>query len=76
MNRDYTVNENVRRIIVENDKKVGAVADRAGIRRDTFSRILHNRRPIFADELVPIAVALGVTLEDMFRGVEFDRETA
>lgn len=68
MGRDYKINENVSRIIRENDKKPSAVADRAGIRRDTFSRILHSKRPIYADELVPIVIALGVSLEEVIEG--------
>ena len=46
-------------------KKTGAVADRAGIRRDVFSRILHCRRPIYADELIPIVNAAGISLEEV-----------
>lgn len=70
MKRDYTINENISKIMKERDKKSGAVADRAGIRRDTFSHILHSRRPIYGDELVPIVMALGVPLEDVMRGVQ------
>lgn len=69
MKRDYTINENIRKIIVAQDKRPGAVADRAGIRRDTFSRILHSRRPIYGDELVPIVLALGVSFEEVTAGV-------
>lgn len=69
MERDFTINRNIKRIIDQNDKRPGAVADKAGIRRDTFSRIIHSRRPVFADELVPITLALGVQLEDVTRGV-------
>ena len=68
MGRDYKINENVSRIIRENDKKPSAVADKAGIRRDIFSRILHSKRPIYADELVPITIALGVSLEEVIEG--------
>lgn len=69
MKRDYRVNRNIKRILDENDKKPGAVADRAGIRRDTFSRIIHSRRPVYGDELVPIALALGVSLEEVIQGI-------
>ena len=68
MRKNYRINENVSRIIQENDKKPSAVADKAGIRRDTFSRILHSKRPIYADELVPITMALGVSLEEVIEG--------
>lgn len=69
MGRDYRINENVSRIIRENDKKPSAIADKAGIRRDIFSKIIHSKRPIYADELVPITVALGVSLEEVIEGV-------
>ena len=59
----YAINRAIQTFMRENDKKVGAVADRAGIRRDVFSRILHCRRPIYADELIPIINAAGMSLE-------------
>ena len=65
----YTVNKNIKRCILEQDKKPSAVADRAGIRRDTFSRIMNNKRPVYADEVVPIAMALGVELDTLFQEV-------
>ncbi len=64
--KDFTVNKNIKRLIDELDKRASAVADRAGIRRDTFSRITHCKRPVFADEVVPIAEALGVDLGELF----------
>lgn len=73
MTRDYSINKNVAKIIREEDKKPSAVADRAGIRRDIFSRIIHSKRPIFADELIPITVALGVPLERVISGVQTGR---
>lgn len=63
MARDYSINQKVRDFILDNDKKPGAIADKAGIRRDTFSRIINCRRPIYADELVPILLAAGMPLE-------------
>ena len=70
MERDYTINQNVARIIEDNDKKPTAIADKAGIRRDTFSRIIRSRRPIYADELMPIVRALGVPLSEVVCGAE------
>lgn len=64
--KEFTVNKNIKRLIDEMDKKPSAVADRAGIRRDTFSRITHCKRPVFAHEVVPIAEALGVAIEELF----------
>ena len=63
----YAVNANIKRCIDELDKKPSAVADRAGIRRDIFSRIIHSKRPVYADEVIPIAMALGVSLDELFK---------
>ncbi len=61
----FKVNENIKYIITEKGKRPSAVADQAGIRRDIFSRILHNNRAVFAHEVQPIAWALGVPLEKL-----------
>lgn len=65
MARDYSINRAVCDFIRQNDKKSGAIADKAGIRRDVFSRIINCRRPIYADELVPIVNAAGMSLESV-----------
>lgn len=66
MEKPFVVNKNIRTFIEDMDKKPSAVADRAGIRRDIFSRIIHCKRPVYADEVVPIAKALGVSVGDLF----------
>lgn len=66
MAQAFVVNKNIRRIMVAQDKKASAVADRAGIRRDVFSRIMNCKRPVYADEVIPIATAMGVTVEELF----------
>ena len=66
MERTYAVNSKIREIIEKNDKKQSSVADRAGIRRDTFSRIINKRRPVYADEIIPICFALGISVEELF----------
>ena len=66
MQRNYMVNKNIERTIKEMDKKPTAVADRAGIRRDIFSRIMRCKRPVYADEVCQIAKALGVSIEYLF----------
>lgn len=69
MSQKYIVNRNVRRIIDDEDKRPGAVADKAGIRRDVFSRIINYKRPVYADEVIPIAAALQVSIDELFREV-------
>lgn len=61
--RDYQINQRLRKYLDENDKKPSALADKAGIRRDTFSAILGSRRPVYAEEVVPICNAAGCSVE-------------
>ena len=63
--RSFSINRAIRRYIDENDKKASAIADRAGIRKDVFSRIINSKRPIYADELIPIVNAVGIPLQDV-----------
>ena len=67
--RDYTINRAIRQYIEENDKRPSAIADKAGIRRDTFSRILNCKRPIYAEELIPIVNASGISLDAVVAAV-------
>lgn len=60
--RDYRINQRLRKFLDENDKKPSTLADKAGIRRDTFSAILGSRRPIYAEEIVPICNAVGCSV--------------
>lgn len=69
MINEYTVNKNIKRHIDEMDKRPSAVADRAGIRRDIFSRIINCKRPVYAHEIMPIVYALGVSVESLFTEV-------
>ncbi len=64
MERNYEINRRIRKLMGCNDKKPEAVADRAGIRRSTFSRIINEKRPVFADEIPHMAAALGCSIED------------
>lgn len=63
MRKDDSINRAIYDFLKENDKKTTAIADKAGIDRVIFSRILHSRRPIYADELIPILNAAGMPLE-------------
>ena len=60
--RDYTINERLREFLEANDKMPSRVADKAGIRRDTFSNILAGKRVVFAEEVNKIAEAAGCTV--------------
>lgn len=61
--RDYSINERLRDFITQNDKMPSRIADKAGIRRDSFSNILACRRVVFAEELSKIAEAAGCTVD-------------
>lgn len=61
------VNRNIRRIIRETGQKQGDVADRAGIPKAVFSNIVRCERKVYADEVIPIAAALQVSIEDLFQ---------
>ena len=63
MKDKYAINRAIKEYLEENDKKRGAIADKAGIRRDVFSRIVCSRRPVYADELIAILNALGFSVE-------------
>ena len=76
MARDYSINRAVCDFIRKNDKKPGNIADKAGIRRDVFSRIINSRRPIYADELVPILTAAGMPLESVIAELTNDEKGA
>lgn len=70
VNRDYSVNQRIREIIKNEDKRPSAVADKANIRRDTFSRILRCQRPLYADEILPICKAIGISVSELFQTEE------
>lgn len=51
--------------ISDNSIKQSALAEKAGIRADVFSRILNTRRSIFIDEAMRICSVIGLTLEEV-----------
>ncbi len=62
----YLVNKNIKRIIAESGEVQRTVAARAGFSEAVFSNIVHCDRKVYADEVIPIAAALRVPIEDMF----------
>ena len=64
--RSMEVNLKIKEIIDREDKRPSAIADKAGIRRDVFSRILNLKRVVYADEVLPICRALGCTVDELF----------
>lgn len=67
LERDYLVNKNIQRIIKEKGLKKTAVAKRAGIKNTAFWMVCSCKRPVYADEICPIAAALGVPIDELFK---------
>lgn len=63
---EFIVNKNIQRILRQVGEKQCAVADRTGLGRKVFSNICRCKRKVYADEVIPIAQAMGVTIEALF----------
>ena len=59
MLRDDTVNRRLKALIREKKLKQTEVARRCGIPYQSFHRAVNGRRPIYAEELLPLAEAIG-----------------
>ena len=63
------VNRNIRRIVRGKHLRPCQVEDAAGIKRGVVSRIIAGKRKVYADKVVPIAMALGVEIDALFKEV-------
>lgn len=70
MGKEFIVNKNINRIIVEKKLRPSKVAASAGFSPAVFSKIVRCKRKVYADEVVPIAEAMGVRLEALFQKSE------
>ena len=70
MEKNYIVNRNLKRIIKADGRLQKVVADRSGMRRDTLSRVLACKRPVYGDEIPALASALNVSIDALFEPVE------
>ena len=61
-----TIQENIRAILREKGQRQRDAAARAGMSPAVLSNIVRGRRKVYADEVEPIARALGVTIEELF----------
>lgn len=64
------VAENICRIIHDKGLKKGYVAEKAGISRVDFSKMLHGAKLIRIEHLPAIARALNVTVDDLYNDAE------
>ena len=62
----FTVNKNIGRLLRQMGKSQAAVSRRAGISSAVLSNIVRCKRKVYADEVVPIATAMGVSVESLF----------
>lgn len=67
---EYVVNKNIRRIIRQTGRKQNEVAEAAGISESVFSNIVRCERKVYADEVIPLAAALQVSIEELFKDAE------
>lgn len=68
--RDLTVNARLRAVMERKRMKQTALSRAAGIRYQSLHRAVNGRRPIYADELLPLCRALGVGPEALLGAVE------
>lgn len=67
--KTYIVNQNIKRIVKERRLRPFEVERRAGMKAGVVSRIMSGKRKVYADEVIPIAMALGVKIEELFESV-------
>lgn len=60
------VPDNVSKLIIARGLKQGAVAERAGFSKQQFSDMLNGRKIIKLCDVIAIAVALNVGVDDLF----------
>ena len=65
MKQDYGANRKLRRLLAERGMDVWELADRSGVHCGCLCRALREKRPLYADELLPLARALGVSVETL-----------
>lgn len=65
-NLQRVVNQNIRRLADERGIRYSDLADKARISRPVMWNIVRCKRKVYADEVIPIAAAMGVGVEDLF----------
>ena len=63
MRRDYGANLEVKRLLEERGLRADWLAARSGIPYKKLCHVLRDKRPLYADELLPLARVLGVSAE-------------
>jgi DNA-binding Xre family transcriptional regulator len=65
MSYKYVSNKALRRIVETKCVSQAKLAAAVGMRTDILSRIIHSKRPIYADEVQPICKALGISVAEL-----------
>ena len=65
MKRDYGANRELRRLLRERGMKAAELAARSGIHYGCLCKVLREERPLYAEELLPLARVLGVSAETL-----------
>lgn len=65
MLRDDTVNKRLKALLRERKLKQTEVAQRCGMRYQSLHRAVNGRRPIYAEEVLPLAKAIGVDVKTL-----------
>lgn len=64
---DHVLIHNVKCIMQEKNILQKDIAKTMGISAQVFSNIICLKRMVYADEVIPLALALNVTIEELFR---------
>ena len=65
MKRDHRANRELKRLLEERGMTAAELANRSGIRYPSLCRALRGERSLYADELLPLARALGTSADTL-----------
>jgi DNA-binding Xre family transcriptional regulator len=68
--------EGLKRYIEDNLIKQIALAEKAGIRGDVFSRLLNTERRVYGDEIAGLCGAIGLTFSEIINYKTLDEKQA
>jgi Bacterial regulatory proteins, lacI family. len=64
----------LQKYINDNCLKKSAIAEKAGVRKDTFSRIINGKRRVFGEEIASICMAIGKSFDDIINYADDDSD--
>lgn len=66
MKEPYVVQKNIRKYLHLRKMKAKELAERVGMSPQVISNIVNCKRKVYADEIMPICKALGVSVADIY----------